>query len=244
MAAILELKQVTFFAQKRNIVRDFSWEYEEGKATALVGPSGCGKSTILKLSAGLLLPTQGEVCFRGKSVTAMNRKENGEFRREAAMVFQDSALWANQSLYQILELPLRIHFPAMTKPEREERIEGVCAEVGFRKELSIRPALLSMGEQKLIGFARAMLCRPRLLYLDEWTESLDDGSARRLIGIVKRRQAAGDTIIFVSHNLRIIRDIADIILMILGGRLFLRLTREEIAGDEDLMRYVEMGIAS
>jgi ABC-type multidrug transport system ATPase subunit len=244
MAAILELKNVTFFAQKRNIVRDFSWEYEEGKTTALVGPSGCGKSTILKLSAGLLLPTRGEVCFRGKNITGMNRRENGEFRRDAAMVFQDSALWANQSLYQILELPLRIHFPAMTRSEREERIEEVCAQVGFKKELAIRPALLSMGEQKMIGFARAMLCRPRLLYLDEWTESLDDGSARRLIGIVKRRRAAGDTIIFISHNLWIIKDIADIILMILGGRLFLRLTREDITNDEDLMRYVEMGIAS
>jgi ABC-type multidrug transport system ATPase subunit len=244
MAAILELKQVTFFAQRRNIVRDFSWEYEEGRTTALVGPSGCGKSTILKLSAGLLLPTRGEVYFRGKNIAVMNRKENGEFRKGAAVVFQDSALWANQSLYQILELPLRIHFPSMSRSEREERIEEVCAEVGFRKELAIRPALLSMGEQKLIGFARAMLCRPSLLYLDEWTESLDDGSARRLVGIVKRRQAAGDTIIFVSHNLQIIRDIADIVLMILGGRLFLRLTREDIANDEDLIRYVEMGIAS
>jgi ABC-type multidrug transport system ATPase subunit len=132
----------------------------------------------------------------------------------------------------------------MTRAEREERIEEVCTEVGFKKELFIRPSLLSMGEQKLIGFARAMLCRPRLLYLDEWTESLDDSSARRLVGIVKRRQAAGDTIIFISHNLRIIKDIADVILMILGGRLFLRLTREDITKDEDLMRYVEMGIAS
>ena len=244
MAAIVELKKVTFFAQKRTIVRDFSWEYEEGKTTALVGPSGCGKSTVLKLSSGLLLPTAGEVCFRGKNVAAMNRKESGEFRKETAMVFQDSALWANQSLYQILELPLRIHFPAMTRADREERIEEVCTEVGFKKELFIRPSLLSMGEQKLIGFARALLCRPRLLYLDEWTESLDDSSARRLVGIVKRRQAAGDTIIFVSHNLWIIKDIADIILMILGGRLYLRLTKEDITKDEDLMRYVEMGIAS
>ena len=244
MAAIVELKKVTFFTQKRTIIRDFSWEYEEGKTTALVGPSGCGKSTVLKLSSGLLLPTAGEVCFRGKNVTAMNRRENSEFRKETAMVFQDSALWANQSLYQILELPLRIHFPAMTRADREERIEEVCTEVGFKKELFIRPSLLSMGEQKLIGFARALLCRPRLLYLDEWTESLDDSSARRLVGIVKRRQAAGDTIIFVSHNLWIIKDIADIILMILGGRLYLRLTREDITKDEDLMRYVEMGITS
>jgi ABC-type multidrug transport system ATPase subunit len=244
MAVIVELEKVTFFAQGRRIVRDFSHQFEEGKTTALVGPSGGGKSTVLKLSSGLLLPSQGEVRFRGKNIYIMSRSENLEFRREGAVVFQDSALWANQSLYQILELPLRIHFPAMTPAEREKRIEEVAAEVGYKKELSIRPANLSMGEQKLIAFARALLCRPRLLYLDEWTESLDDNAAQRLIGLVRRRQSEGNTIIFVSHDIRIIWDLADIVLLILGGQLFLKLTKEQARADEDLKRYVERGIVT
>jgi ABC-type multidrug transport system ATPase subunit len=132
----------------------------------------------------------------------------------------------------------------MSPKERENRIETVVAEVGYRKELSIRPAQLSMGEQKLIAFARALLCRPRILYLDEWTESLDDNAAQRLIGLVKRQQDAGDTIIFVSHDLNIIKDLADEIVLILGGQIFLRLTREQVTADEDLMRYVAKGIAS
>jgi ABC-type multidrug transport system ATPase subunit len=239
---IIEMEKVTFFAQNRRVVRDFSHRFEEGKATVLVGPSGCGKSTVLKLSSGLMVPTRGEVRFRGKNISAMNRKENLEFRREGAVVFQDSALWANQSLYQILELPLRIHFPGMTRVERERRIEEVAAEVGYRKELSIRPSLLSMGEQKLIAFARAMLCRPTLLFLDEWTESLDDRAAKRLVAIVRKKKEAGATIIFVSHNIRLMVDLADYFLMILGGQLFLKLTKEQIEGDEDLMRYIERGI--
>jgi ABC-type transporter Mla maintaining outer membrane lipid asymmetry ATPase subunit MlaF len=244
MAVIVELKNVSFSAQNRVLARNISYQYEEGKTTALVGPSGGGKSTMLKLSAGLLVPNQGEICFRGKNVSQMNRKENLEFRREGAVVFQDSALWANQSLFQILELPLRIHYPEMSAKERENRIEAVVAEVGYRKELSIRPAHLSMGEQKLLAFARALLCRPRLLYLDEWTESLDDNAAQRLIGLVKRRQEAGNTIIFVSHDLHIIKDLADEIVLILSGQVFLRLTREQVTADEDLMRYVAKGIAS
>ncbi|MDR0601113.1 MAG: ATP-binding cassette domain-containing protein [Treponema sp.] len=242
MDGIIEMEKVTFFAQNRRVVRDFSHRFEEGKATVLVGPSGCGKSTVLKLSSGLMVPTRGEVRFRGKNISAMNRKENLEFRREGAVVFQDSALWANQSLYQILELPLRIHFPGMTRVERERRIEEVAAEVGYRKELSIRPSLLSMGEQKLIAFARAMLCRPTLLFLDEWTESLDDRAAKRLVAIVRKKKEAGATIIFVSHNIRLMVDLADYFLMILGGQLFLKLTKEQIEGDEDLMRYIERGI--
>jgi ABC-type transporter Mla maintaining outer membrane lipid asymmetry ATPase subunit MlaF len=244
MAPLIELKNVVFSAQNRILARNISYQYEEGKTTALVGPSGGGKSTLLKLSAGLLVPNGGEICFRGKNIFQMTRKESLEFRREGAVVFQDSALWANQSLFQILELPLLIHYPKMSKKEREKRIEAVVAEVGYKKELSIRPAQLSMGEQKLLAFARAMLCRPRLLYLDEWTESLDDNAAQRLIGLVKIRQKGGDTIIFVSHDLNTIKELADDIVMILSGQIFLKITREQIAADEDLMRYVAKGIAS
>jgi ABC-type multidrug transport system ATPase subunit len=244
MAAIIELKNVWFSAQTRILARNISLAYEEGKSTALIGPAGGGKSTLLKLSAGLLVPDQGEMLFRGKDVFRMNRKENLDFRREGAVVFQDSALWANQSLFQILELPLRIHFPAMTSKERAQRIETVVSEVGYRKELSVRPANLSMGEQKLLAFARALLCFPRLLYLDEWTESLDNNAAQRLIGLVKRCQREGKTIIFVSHNLGVIRELADHIVMILGGRIFLKITREEINQDEDLMRYIQQGMGA
>jgi ABC-type transporter Mla maintaining outer membrane lipid asymmetry ATPase subunit MlaF len=244
MAAIIELKNVSFSAQKQSIVQDFSCQFDEGKTTALVGPSGGGKSTVLKLAAGLLIPAGGEVLFRGRNIAHMNRRENLDFRREGAVVFQDSALWANQDLYQILELPLRVHFPGMSGAERETRIREVLKDVGYKKELAKRPAMLSMGEQKLIAFARAILCHPTLLFLDEWTESLDDTAAQQLIALVKRRQEAHNTIIFVNHDFKIIRELADYVLMVLGGRLFLRLTRDQIARDDTMAQYIEKGMAS
>jgi ABC-type multidrug transport system ATPase subunit len=244
MAVIIELKNISFSAQNQAIVRDFSCQFDEGKTTALVGPSGGGKSSVLKLAAGLLIPTGGDVFFRGRNIAHMNRKENLDFRREGAVVFQDSALWANQDLFQILELPLRVHFPGMSREEREIRIREVLKDVGYTRELSKRPAMLSMGEQKLIAFARALICRPTLFFLDEWTESLDDTAAQRLISIVKRRQQEHNTILLVSHDFKIIKDLADYIFMILGGRLFLKLTREQIAQDSDMARYIEKGIAS
>lgn len=244
MPYIIEMKDVCFSAQGRKIVRNVSFSFEEGKATALVGPSGCGKSTVLKLAAGLFVPNEGEVLFRGKAIARMSRQENLSFRRESAVVFQDSALWANQNLFQILELPLRVHYPSMSSIDREKRIEAVVAEVGYKKELGIRPAELSMGEQKLLGFARALICRPQLMYLDEWTESLDQTSAQRLIDLVRKLKENGVSIIFVSHNIRIIRELADVAIMVLGGQIFLRLTKEQIEGDEDLSRYMERGITS
>ena len=244
MAGIIELKNVSFIAQKQLIVRNFTHDFEEGKSTALVGPSGSGKSTVLKLAAGLLVPSEGEICFRSRDIFAMNRQENLDFRKDASFVFQDSALWANQNLKQILELPLRIHFPQMSSKERESRIREVLGDVGYKRDLTIRPAALSMGEQKLIAFARAMMCRPRLLFLDEWTESLDDSAAQRLINLVQRHLKEQNTAIFVSHDFRIIKNLANFILMIVGGQFSLRLSREQIERDENLAEYIERGIAS
>jgi ABC-type sugar transport system ATPase subunit len=101
-----------------------------------------------------------------------------------------------------------------------------------------------MGEQKMLAFARAMICRPRLLYLDEWTESLDETASQRLIGIVKNLRSDGVSIILISHDIRIIRDLADIVVMVIGGRIFLRLTREQMDNDDDLSRYIEKGMAT
>ena len=244
MSGIIKLENVSFTVQNRQIVRNFSHVFEEGKTTALVGPSGSGKSTILKLTAGILVPNEGKILFREKDVFDMPRKDTLDFRREASMVFQDSALWANQSLYQTLELPLRIHFPGMSTPERERRIQGVLRDVGYKRDLSIRPSQLSMGEQKLIAFARAMMCEPKLLFLDEWTESLDDSAAQRLIHLVQRHQREHNTVILVSHDFRIVKNLADYVLMILGGQFFLKFSREQMAEDEDLAQYVERGIAS
>ena len=244
MAVIIELREVSFSAQNNQIVHDFSNEFEEGKTTALVGPSGCGKSTVLKLCAGILVPTEGEVIYRGIDISSMSRRENLEFRKEGAVVFQDSALWANQSLYQCLELPLRIHFPDMRTKEREDRIKSVAKEVGYRRDLNIRPSQLSMGEQKLIAFARALMCKPNLLFLDEWTESLDDSASQRLIGLVRRHQNEGYTVIFVSHDFRIIKNIADFIVMLEDGKFSHKFTRQQIEESEDIARYVEGGIAS
>ena len=239
MSCIIEMKNVSFDAQNRTLVNGISYQFDEGRTTALVGPSGCGKSTVLKLAAGLILPSEGQVFYHDKDIARMNRAENLVFRQEGAVVFQDSALWANQSLFQILELPLRLHFPRMTPAERERRVREVAYEAGYRKDLGIRPAQLSMGEQKMIAFARAMVCSPNLLYLDQWTESLDDNASRRLINIVKNMRKQGASIILVSHDIRIIRDLADIVVIINKGQVLLWLTREQITNDEDISRYLE-----
>lgn len=240
---LIELRDISLTAQNNRIIEDVQLTLFQGQTAAFVGPSGGGKSTLLKLSAGLIVPTGGEAYYRGYAITSMSRTRNLDFRRRAAFVFQDSALWANQSLRQILELPLKIHFPRMTQKQRTARIVEVCAEAGYKRELDIRPSQLSMGEQKLIAFARALVCDPDILFLDEWTESLDDSSARRLINVVKTRQQSGTTIIFVSHNFTVIKELAQRICMIVDGRLSMEISGKEIAHNEALAQMVQRGIA-
>jgi len=244
MAGIIELKNVSFSAQDRLIVNNFSHVFEEGKTTALIGPSGSGKSTVLKLAAGLLVPIEGEASFRGREIHDMNRQENLTFREESAVVFQDSALLANQTIFQTLELPLWIHFPEMSPADRRRRIQEVLLDVGYKRDISIRPSELSMGEQKLVAFAWALMCKPKLLFLDEWTESLDDAGANRLIRLVQRHQKENKTVIFVNHDFKIIRSLSDYIVMIVDGKLSSLFSREQIEKDEDLAHYIEEGITS
>lgn len=241
--SIIELKNICLSTQGTTVIDNISYSFEKEKATALIGPSGCGKSTLLKLAAGLILPTSGNVLYNGQDVFLMNRTQTLEYRRKSSFVFQDSALWANQSIRQILELPLKIHFPKMKLQERTEIIKRTLSSVGYKKQLDIRPAALSMGEQKLVAFTRAMLYEPDLLYLDEWTESLDEIASKRLVRIVKQKKKENKTVIFVSHDLNVIKTLADTVCIISEGKLSTVIPIEEVTTDESLEALIEKGIA-
>jgi len=242
MAGIIELDHVSFTAKDSLIVREFSYSFEEGKTTAIIGPSGSGKSTVLKLAAGILVPSEGVVSFRGNDIFEMSRQENLDFRREASMVFQDAALWENLDLDENLYLPLLTHFPEKSVSERKKRINEVIGQVGYKRALNIRPSKLSMGERKLIAFARALLCSPKLLFLDEWTESLDDSAVNRAVQIVRRHKQEGNSVILVSHDFRIVKGLADYIVMVVGGKKKSVFTHEQIENDEDLANRIESDV--
>lgn len=198
--ALLELKNVSFYDGFTQVIKDTSLSIEKGSVTALLGDSGGGKSTVLKLISGIVPPSSGKVFYNDKDFSKMNEKEKMEFRKRSAFMFQNSALWANQSLYQNLELPLKIHFPDMPPGQLQDKIQDAAKLVEFTKPLSLRPASLSAGEQKRIAFARALICEPEILFLDEPTESLNDTAADFFISILKDFCSRGNTLIYVSHD--------------------------------------------
>jgi ABC-type multidrug transport system ATPase subunit len=132
----------------------------------------------------------------------------------------------------------------MGKVQRAQKIKSVVELVGYRKDLHIRPARLSMGEQKLIAFARAILCSPSLIFLDEWTESVDESAADNLVEIVRRMQKEGASIIFVSHDMRMILDLADYVIVLVDGRITVRAPKDQIANDLTLKDFLKIGVTA
>lgn len=202
--ALLEMKNITYIDAGNTVIKNVSIPIEKGSVTAFIGKTGSGKSTALKLISGVLNPSMGTILYNNQNSGEMKQKELLKYRKETGFMFQNVALWANQSIYQNLELPLKIHFPQMTPDQIKERIEEIVQLVEFSKPLQNRPATLSTGEQKKIGFARALICKPSILFLDEPTDSIDDNTTKLFISILKEFCAAQNTLIYVSHDINFI----------------------------------------
>ncbi len=215
----LKLEDVTVLFGDYEVVSNSSVAFPAGQASLVIGKAGSGKSTLLKAAAGLVVPEHGRVLFAGSDLARMSHTENMAFRRASSFVFQDSALWANQSIYNNLNLPLAVHEPGLPKNQADARIKEVVRRVGYNEGLAFRPAELSSGEQKLISLARALVLDPVLIYLDEPDASLDEEAVERVLEILKECKRARKTIIIVSHNTRLIAELADFICVIADGKV-------------------------
>jgi ABC-type multidrug transport system ATPase subunit len=132
----------------------------------------------------------------------------------------------------------------MQAGERRKKIEEAAAQAGYKRDLDIRPESLSAGEQKLIAFARAVICGPGVLFLDEWTESLDEKAAMRLVAVVRSMKESGVSVILVSHDPRIVRSMCDEVVFVSGGRISASLHVSQIGSEGELGRLMETGAES
>jgi len=169
-----------------------------GETLFAMGGAGSGKSVLIKTAAGVTLPSEGEILYRGKSLARMSEREEAAFRKASGFVFQDAALWSNQSLFDNLALPARLHSPEWSKAELEKAVRRAAEVVGYDDDLRARPAELSSGERKLIGLARALVLDPELLFMDDPTSELDESSAARVSDIIEALKARGRTVFVTS----------------------------------------------
>lgn len=225
----IELRSIRFVRGGYEVLRDLSLVLSSGETLFAMGGAGSGKSVLLKVAAGIALPVEGEVLYKGRSLAAMSAREEAAFRKASGFCFQDAALWANQSLFDNLALPVRIHEPGWGKAEVERAVRRAAELVGYDDDLRERPAELSSGERKLIGLARALVLDPALVFMDDPTSVLDEAGAARVPEIVAGLKRRGCSVLVATAASDFAALCADSIAVLIGGDVVARGSYAEAA---------------
>ncbi len=193
-------------------VNDVSLNIFKGEIYALAGESGCGKSTLAKAITKLVLPQGGDICFDGKSIYAHTKEERKKYPLNVQMVFQNpySSLNPKMKIGEILREPLDIN-TKLTKLEKESLIDEVLTDVGLQSScLELYPHEFSGGQRQRIAIARALILKPKLLIADEPVSALDASIQAQIINLLKDLKQKRDlTILFISHDMNVIKYLAD-----------------------------------
>ncbi|MDO6707416.1 ABC transporter ATP-binding protein [Photobacterium sp. 1_MG-2023] len=226
----------SFFESRREYVQasnNVSFEVFEGETFGLVGESGSGKSTIARVIAGLYPPNSGKVVFEGIDLTALkSEKERRPMRRQMQMVFQNpySSMNPRMKIFDIIAEPIRFHKLADNEAQVRQIVADLLDHVGLGRASGVKyPHEFSGGQRQRISIARALATRPRLLICDEPTSALDVSVQAQILNLLKDLQDELNlTMLFISHDLPVIRQMCDRIGVMQHGTLL------EVAPTEQL----------
>lgn len=175
---------------------------DDGETLAIIGPSGCGKTTLLRLIAGILVPSSGEVSVADQMLTELDERQRRAFRiANIGMIFQDFELIDYLSARDNILLPYRVTSALTLDEPARERADSLAAATGVTHLLDQRPTDLSQGERQRFALCRALVTEPKLILADEPTGNLDPDNQRRAVELLcdtaKQRDA---TLIMVTHD--------------------------------------------
>ncbi len=204
---------------------------ERGKTLAVVGESGCGKSTLARLVTMIEPPTEGELKIRGIDIVGSDRATRRKLKSKVQIVFQDpyGSLNPRQKIGHALEEPLLVN-TSMTKEERSRAARDMMALVGLRPEQYERyPHMFSGGQRQRIAVARALMLNPEILVLDEPVSALDVSIQAQILNLLADLQGRFNlAYLFISHDLSVVRHIADDIMVMYLGRVIEKGSRDTI----------------
>jgi putative ABC transport system ATP-binding protein len=201
---MIELKDIERYFQtgsiKSYILRYVNASIQEGEFISIMGPSGAGKSTLLNILGMLEEPTAGEYWFLGEPVHKFNERRRSDMYREyIGFVFQAYHLIDDLTVYENLETPLI--YKKVPSGERKSRIADILDRFNIVAKKDLFPSQLSGGQQQLVGIARALIGRPKLILADEPTGNLQSQQAREIMDIFQKlNKEEGVTIIQVTHS--------------------------------------------
>ncbi len=208
------------------------FEVEEGSTVGLVGESGSGKSTVARALLKLTPVTAGCIRYNGREILPMSEAEFRPLRKEMQMIFQDpvGSLNPRMTVESIIGEPQEIHYPHMTHDERRDTSAVLLKKVGLPEDsLQRYPHEFSGGQRQRIGIARALAVRPRFLICDEPVSALDVSVQAQILNLLKDIQAELDlTLLFIAHDLAVVRHMSDHIVVMHHGRVVEQGTADEV----------------
>ena len=224
--------KVGVFGQKQEIkaVNGISFDVFEGETLGLVGESGCGKSTLGKVILQLEKATKGSIFYKGKEITSLKSKDLRSLRKDIQLIFQDpySSLHPRKIIGQAIIEPMEVHGIGSSKKQRKEKAMELLSRVGLEESYFHRyPHQLSGGERQRVGIARTIAMEPKLVICDESVSALDISVQAQVLNLLNElKEDFGFTYIFISHDLAVVKYMADQLLVMNRGAI------EEI-GDAD-----------
>lgn len=199
-------------------LQDISLDIQPGEIFAIIGRSGAGKSTLIRTINRLETPSAGRISVSGHAVTDLAERELPALRRRIGMIFQHFNLLSAKTVAENVALPLRL--AGVPKAERAEKVKALLALVGLADKHDAYPAQLSGGQKQRVGIARALVHDPDVLLCDEATSALDPETTRAILDLLRDiNRRLGLTVILITHEMGVVRQIADRVAVIDGGRI-------------------------
>lgn len=199
-------------------LKDINLSIKEGEIFGVIGQSGAGKSTLIRCINMLEVPTSGSVVVDGVDLTQLNEKELREQRKHIGMIFQHFNLLSSRTVYENVAFPLELQ--GMSKAEIRERILPILDIVKLSDRLDNYPSQLSGGQKQRVGIARALASNPKVLLCDEATSALDPQTTTSILKLLKDiNERLHLTIVLITHEMQVIREICDRVAVIEGGKI-------------------------
>jgi len=218
--SIIDIRSLTktYDEKAGPVIHNVSLQIQKGTIHGIIGRSGAGKSTLVRCLNGLVHPSDGKVFVSGREITTLKQKELRQVRREVSMIFQHFSLLSSRTAFGNIALPLEL--AGVDRRTIKSRVNDLLELVGLKEKANAYPSELSGGQKQRVGIARALALEPSVLLSDEATSALDPETTEQILSLLKDiNRRLGLTIVLITHEMEVVREIADYVTVLDGGKI-------------------------